>query len=82
MAASKKLTREQMVDHFNRWIAIYDRIPVDVVSRLRKNHPEWSEDKIKKVANNRAFDFAILEGIEGLIRKRRESLIRRHHIVY
>jgi len=79
--AIKKYTKDQMRDHFERWLAIQDELPIGYMAKVLKKLPHVNPAKITNVAYNRAFDFEILQALEELVKKENASFLKRHKMV-
>jgi hypothetical protein len=76
----KKFSKDEMRQHFNRWIEIEDKLPVGYVNKVMKINPDLSPNKIMNVAYGRSQDFEILELLEEVVKASKSSFLKRHSL--
>ena len=76
----KKLTKDEMREHFNRWLAIEDKLPGMFLNKALAINPNLSANKINNVAYGRMFDFEVLAVLERVVQENRAAMIKRQKL--
>lgn len=81
---SVTLTKDQYRNHFNRWLEIFELLPIGYVSLVEKELElgagKATAKRIKEVAAGRAYDFEILDALEVVVEKAQIRFMSRQKI--
>jgi len=78
--ALSNLTKDELRDYFERWLAVKDRIPYGYEVLVKKIKPELPKSRITKVKHMQTVDPEILTLLEQVVREKDIAFQKRHKI--